>query len=102
VYFSAGDETARAKKLCELAGSHFGERVEIGRFHERPVGPHPRGSCQIRVAPGDLEEVIVWLAANRNGITVFCHLDTGQNLADHTEHVIWLGPSEALMLDGFS
>lgn len=102
VYFSAGDETDRARALCSSAGEHFGDRIEVGRFHERPVGPHPRGSCQLRISTGDFEEVLVWLAANRDGIAVFCHLNTGQSLLDHTEHVVWLGPSETLRLEVFS
>jgi DOPA 4,5-dioxygenase len=29
---------------------------------------------------------------------VFAHPQTGNALKDHTEHVIWLGPSEPLKL----
>jgi aromatic ring-cleaving dioxygenase len=35
---------------------------------------------------------------NRNGLTVFAHAQTGDALKDHTDHVLWLGPSEALDL----
>jgi DOPA 4,5-dioxygenase len=27
---------------------------------------------------------------------VFAHAETGDDLADHTQHVIWFGPSETL------
>ena len=101
LYFSAGEETERARALRDRAAAHFGDRVGVGGFHERPVGPHPRGSCQLSIAPGDFEEALVWLASNRAGVTLFCHLNTGQHLLDHTEHVVWLGESEALNLDVF-
>jgi aromatic ring-cleaving dioxygenase len=35
---------------------------------------------------------------NRNGLTIFAHAETGNALKDHTDHVIWLGPSETLDL----
>jgi DOPA 4,5-dioxygenase len=47
-------------------------------------------------------EVMPWLMVNRSGLTVFVHANTGDNLKDHTEHVIWLGPSEPLNLAAFA
>ena len=38
---------------------------------------------------------------NRRGLTVFTHAQTGNALKDHTDHVIWLGPSETLELSQF-
>ena len=38
------------------------------------------------------------MALNREGLTIFAHTSTGEDFADHTEHVIWFGPSEALDL----
>jgi DOPA 4,5-dioxygenase len=35
---------------------------------------------------------------NRDGLTIFAHTSTGEDLADHTEHVIWFGTSEPLEL----
>ena len=31
------------------------------------------------------------LATNRDGLTVFIHPNTGDALADHTAHAIWMG-----------
>ena len=41
------------------------------------------------------------LVLNRGKLTVFTHAQTGNALKDHTQHVIWLGPSETLKLDQF-
>jgi DOPA 4,5-dioxygenase len=99
VYFDAA-ERERARQLIEAAGQTL--PVSVGRLHDKPVGPHPRGSCQLAFAPERLAEVIPWLILNRNGLTIFAHANTGRDLEDHTEHVLWLGPSESLNLAIFS
>ena len=60
--------------------------------------PHPRGSCQLTVPASQFGEVAQWLALNRGDLTIFAHADTGDDLADHTRHVIWFGTSEPLNL----
>ena len=92
-------EHADALKLCEAAGQKFG--VKVGRMHDNPVGPHPRGSCQLTIETSQLAEVLPWLVLNRGKFTVFTHAQTGNALKDHTQHVVWLGPSETLKLDQF-
>ena len=42
-----------------------------------------------------------WLILNRGPLTIFAHANTGEDLADHTQHVIWFGPSEPLDLSIF-
>ena len=71
--------------------------VELGRWHDRPVGPHPRWSYQVAFAPEALADVISWLMLNRRGLTVLVHPLTGDDLADHRDHPLWLG--ERLDLD---
>ena len=75
--------------------------VGVGHFHLRPVGPHPRGSVQLTVPTDLFGEVAQFLALNRGGLTIFAHAETGDDLADHTQHVIWFGPSEPLDLSIF-
>jgi aromatic ring-cleaving dioxygenase len=99
VYFDAADRE-QAQQLCEAAGREFG--VTVGRIHDKPVGPHPRGSCQLAFGADKFAAVIPWLILNRNGLTVFAHAETGETLKDHTEHVLWLGPSETLNLSALS
>ena len=73
--------------------------VDLGRWHDAPVGPHPCGSYQIAFAPELFASLVPWLALNRGDLTVFVHPNTGDALADHSAHVIWLGESRALNLD---
>ncbi|HWE21301.1 MAG TPA: DOPA 4,5-dioxygenase family protein [Hyphomicrobiaceae bacterium] len=96
VYYDAPATREQAHRLCEAAGKRFA--LTVGRMHDSPVGPHPRGSCQLAFAVDQLAHVLPWLVLNRNGLTVFAHANTGDALRDHTAHVIWLGPSETLDL----
>ena len=88
IYFDA-NTMAKARALCEAARDKFG--VDMGRMHERPVGPHPCWSCQLAFGPEKFADVVPWLALNRDGLVVFLHPETGSVLADHTEHAIWMG-----------
>ncbi len=99
IYFDA-DQLDRAQRVAEAARDRFG--VPVGRFHAVPVGPHPRGSCQLTVRPEQFGEFAQWIALNRDGLTIFAHTSTGEDFADHTEHVIWFGPSETLDLSIFA
>jgi DOPA 4,5-dioxygenase len=96
VYYDAPTTREQARQLCEAAGQRF--PLTVGRMHDNPVGPHPRGSCQLAFAADQLAEVLPWLVLNRDGLTVFTHAETGDAIKDHTVHVIWLGPSETLDL----
>lgn len=98
IYYDPED-VDRARALAAAALEKFD--VGVGHFHLRPVGPHPRGSCQLTVAPEDFGEFARWIVLNRAGLTIFAHAETGEDLADHTEHVIWFGPSEPLDLSIF-
>jgi aromatic ring-cleaving dioxygenase len=95
VYFDAATRES-ARRLTEAAGQAF--PLTVGRMHDKPVGPHPRASCQLSFPPELFEPVITWLMLNRGGLTVFAHAVTDDTLKDHTEHVLWLGASELLNL----
>jgi aromatic ring-cleaving dioxygenase len=93
------DEVEVARQLAAATQARFS--VAVGHFHLRPVGPHPRGSCQLTVPRDLFGDVAQWLTLNRGALTIFAHANTGEDLADHTEHVIWFGPSEELNLSLF-
>jgi aromatic ring-cleaving dioxygenase len=99
IYFDA-DELERAQRVAEAARARFG--VPVGHFHTRPVGPHPRGSYQLTVRPEQFGDFAQWMALNRDGLTIFAHTSTGDDLLDHSEHVIWFGLSETLNLEMFA
>lgn len=98
IYFNP-DEVEQARVIGDAAAELFG--ADVGRYHVAPIGPHPRGSCQLTVTKERFGELAQWLAFNRGGLTIFAHALTRQALADHTQHVIWFGPSETLNLEFF-
>ncbi|MGN6156081.1 MAG: DOPA 4,5-dioxygenase family protein [Sphingomicrobium sp.] len=98
IYFDP-EQVDEARALGDAAHERFG--VPVGHYHSRPVGPHPRGSVQLTVPPEQFGEFARWLVLNRGGLTIFAHANTGDDLADHTRHVIWFGPSERLDLTLF-
>lgn len=88
-----------AKALAAAIQARFG--VGVGHFHLGPVGPHPRGSVQLTVPTELFGDVAQFLALNRGALTIFAHAETGDDLADHTAHLIWFGESEPLDLSIF-
>ncbi|QDP18995.1 DOPA 4,5-dioxygenase family protein [Sphingomonas xanthus] len=98
IYFDAVEVDA-ARALAQRANAKFG--IRVGQYHPGPVGPHPRGSVQLTVPTQQFGEVATWLAVNRDGLTVFAHASTGDDRADHRDHVVWFGPSEPLDLSIF-
>lgn len=100
VYFGpATVEQARA--LRELATAEVPPAATIGRFHEKPVGPHPHWSFQMAFGADGFERVIGWLESNREGLDVLVHGETGDDYADHTAHAMWLGQDAPLNLSMF-
>ena len=98
IYFDP-HQLDEAKALAAAVQQRFG--LPVGHFHTRPVGPHPRGSVQMTVPTDRFGEVATWLAVNRDGLTIFAHASTGDDLADHSRNVVWFGPSEPLDLSIF-
>lgn len=98
IYFEPG-ELGQAQALAAEAQRRFG--LAVGRFHQSPVGPHPRGSVQMTVPTDRFGEVATWLAVNRAGLTIFAHASTGDDRLDHAHNVVWFGPSEQLDMSIF-
>ena len=98
VYY-AQDSLDMATQICHQAGDLF--NLPVGRLHQKEVGPHPMWSCQISFQASDFEQLIPWLEANRQGLTVLVHGLTGDNLQDHTDYAYWLGEPAELKLAMF-
>ena len=98
VYFDV-DTVDQARRLCETVSTEFG--AQMGRVHEKPVGPHPMWSCQLAFEADQFAQITPWLALNRDGLTIFIHPDTGDDLKDHRDHAIWMGSMPDLKLGMF-
>jgi DOPA 4,5-dioxygenase len=91
-----------AWSLRETITQRFAGKMEMGRFHERAVGPHPMFSYQVAYQPEQFAEIMSWLSLNRGALIVFTHPNTGDALTDHRDRAIWMGAALALKLEALS
>jgi len=97
VYFDASSRDAAAD-FRDVVAAELGAAVQIGRFHERPVGPHPQWSFQLAFDALEFAGVVGWLALNHGALDVFVHPNTGDALRDHRDCAIWIGHAHTLDL----
>lgn len=94
IYFD-GYSLDAASAICEQAKKLFA--VDVGKLHQKIVGPHPRWSCRIGFDHSQFDTLVPWLEQNRNELTILIHCISGNDLDDHTKYASWLG--EPLTLD---
>jgi len=97
VYFDASSRDA-AWAFRETIETELAGRMDMGRFHEQPVGPHPMWSYQLAFSTASFTHVVSWLALNHDALDVFVHPNTGDDLRDHRDCALWLGKSHVLNL----
>ena len=97
VYFDASTRDA-AWALRETIAVALADALTLGRFHEKPVGPHPMWSYQMAFPPASLAQVLSWLTLNHGALDVLLHPNTGDELGDHRDSALWLGHSHKLNL----
>lgn len=97
IYYDAATKPA-AERLRAKLEARFTTPV-YGRWHDRPVGPHPRWSYQVAFEPALRDEIVAFMDANREGLTILLHEQTGHDLRDHTDGASFLGKPVALRLD---
>ncbi len=88
VYYDTETREAAARVREEL-GARF--EVQLGRWRDEPVGPHPISMYQVAFLPTQFAEVVPWLMLHREGLDILVHPNTGDAVADHTTHSLWLG-----------
>lgn len=99
LYFDPADQPL-AETVAQAAARRFD--VALGRFHPRPVGPHPTGSVQLTVPDAAIGPALGWFALHRQGLTVMIHPETGEDLVDHRDRVVWMGTPRQLDLSIFA
>lgn len=97
VYFDAASRQS-AWELRETIARDLAQSMVLGRFHEKPVGPHPLWSYQLAISAPDFPQVLGWLVLNHGALDVFIHPNTGDGLRDHRDHALWIGRSHTLNL----
>lgn len=83
-----------ASRIREGLGANF--HVQLGRWHEKPIGPHPQAMYQVAFSSEEFAQVIPWLMLNREDLNILVHPLTGDDVSDHTRFALWLGEKLAL------
>lgn len=98
VYY-APETREDAARLREDLDARF--TVQLGRWHDKPIGPHPCPMYQVAFEVDQFPALVPWLALNRRGLDVLVHPETGDDRADHSDHAMWLGRTIDLDLSRF-
>ena len=94
IYF----EPASTRSVAEALRRRIAERfvVQMGRWHDVPVGPHTAAMYQVAFASELFASFVPWLMLNRAGLDVLVHPNTLAPRNDHLHHALWLGNRRAL------
>lgn len=96
VYFDPATREVAAQ-VREGLGERF--QVQLGRWHDQLVGPHTKPMYQVAFAVDQFDKVVPWLMLHRQGLDILVHPNTGDAVADHTDHALWLGEKLAINLE---
>lgn len=96
IYFRDEDVEA-ATRLHAQAGRALGTVATVWPMRKRRVGPHARPMFEIEFPHAAREQVLAWVEAHHGPFPVLLHPESGDELADHRDHAVWLG--EVLPLD---
>ncbi|MBD0274858.1 MAG: DOPA 4,5-dioxygenase family protein [Acetobacteraceae bacterium] len=90
LYYDPTATRDRAERVRVSIAERFPE-VQLGRWHDAPVGPHPRAMFQIAFPAESFAALVPWLMLNRLGLAVLVHPNTEDARADHLVHALWMG-----------
>ncbi|MBL8381198.1 MAG: 4,5-dioxygenase [Burkholderiales bacterium] len=94
IYYDPATTREVAARMRENIAERFA--VQLGRWHDVPVGPHPGAMYQVAFDVQVFARLVPWLMLNRAGLTVLVHPNTGRPRDDHLIHALWLGEKVAL------
>ena len=89
-----------AERLRQALGERFA--VQLGRWHDVPVGPHPTSMYQVAFGVEEFPRLVPWLMLNRDGLSILGHPRTGDDYEDHAHFPLWLGAPLRLRLEVLS
>jgi aromatic ring-cleaving dioxygenase len=89
VYYDPALTRAQAEALRQRIAERFA--VQLGRWHDMPVGPHNLAMYQVAFATEVFAAFVPWLMLNRGALDVLVHPNTLAPRDDHLHHALWLG-----------
>lgn len=104
VYYFQTNAASRAHALAlrddilRLRAEGYFHAVPLVTYNDVPRGPHPVGSYEVWCPRERFSRVYSYFAMNRGELSVLIHPLTREEVKDHTERAVWLGPSYPLDL----
>lgn len=108
IYFDAASLPRAEALVTKLQAAFPPEETPVtyGRWHQKPVGPHPDWSVQIAYPHDWFATMMTALSLHQDGLVIFTHPNTGESnaaqLRDHRDHAIWMAAVRPLKLDIFA
>jgi aromatic ring-cleaving dioxygenase len=90
VYFDPASTRPQAARVRAGIAERF--KVQLGRWHDVPIGPHSAAMYQVAFDVEVFADLVPWLALHREELSVLVHPNTLAPRADHLLHALWLGP----------
>ena len=95
IYFDPASTRTAAETLRQQIAQRFA--VQMGRWHEAPVGPHSLAMYQVAFTTALFASFVPWLMINRGNLNVLVHPNTLAPRDDHLRHALWLGQPQPLI-----
>ena len=100
VYYADPSEREIASSIREVAEVSF--ELVMGRWREKPVGPHPLPMYQMAFDRSVFPDFMPWLQSVHGPLSILVHTCTGlSDLMDHSAGAMWIGRSLELKFDFF-
>lgn len=96
VYYDSHTREMAARVRDALAAQF---EVELGRWRDEPVGPHPQAMYQVKFAPEEFGKIVPWLMLHHEALAVLIHPSTDDEVSDHTDRALWLGKQLELNIE---
>ncbi|KAJ3163353.1 nucleolar complex protein 14 [Irineochytrium annulatum] len=98
IYFTL-DQIDFARELHATVAKEFPD-MKLFRVHEKPIGPHPMPMFEVNIAtPEQFAAFVPWIEFARGPLSVLVHPHTGDAVADHSTHAIWIGDKVAVDIE---
>ncbi|WP_374001316.1 DOPA 4,5-dioxygenase family protein [Bdellovibrio bacteriovorus] len=101
IYFDKAHREKAEHFRDEAIRMFEGKKVFVGEMIPEAIGPHPVPMFEINFPKEHFAEVVLWLMHERGDLSVLVHELTGDDLYDHTQAALWLGPAVELKYDRF-